>query len=123
MEWTDADHIDLGGGHSYVWLLGDPQEYPTDDVRFIDFKGDGQTLVGLIEFHPKPGGPVSDVDDGQCAGGVYFVAGTGLHATHKPIWTVVSLDPLHLEPSILCRPPYGCGNHGYIRNGLWEDAG
>lgn len=41
-------------------------------------------------------------------------AGTGLH-------TVVSRDPLHLEPSIgwmQC-----CGRHGFIRNGLWEPVG
>lgn len=37
-------------------------------------------------------------------------AGCGLH-------TVVSLDPLHLEPSLACEG--GCPNHGYIRDGQW----
>ena len=35
--------------------------------------------------------------------------------------TLVSREPLHLEPSIgwmAC-----CGRHGFIRNGLWEPAG
>lgn len=31
-------------------------------------------------------------------------------------WELVSLDPLHLEPSLLCRV---CGDHGFIRDGKW----
>lgn len=33
---------------------------------------------------------------------------------------VVSPDPAHIEPSILC--PRGCGDHGFVRNGRWEPA-
>jgi hypothetical protein len=33
--------------------------------------------------------------------------------------TLVSLDPLHVEPSILWNC---CGRHGFIRNGRWADA-
>lgn len=43
-------------------------------------------------------------------------AGLGLH-------TLVSADPLHLEPSIGCDltsgVPDGCPAHGFIRNGEW----
>lgn len=33
--------------------------------------------------------------------------------------TLVSIDPLHLEPSLLwdC-----CGKHGFVRAGAWSDA-
>lgn len=31
-------------------------------------------------------------------------------------WTLHSLDPLHIEPSLLCR---ACGAHGFIRGGRW----
>lgn len=34
--------------------------------------------------------------------------------------TVVSLDPLHLEPSVYW--PDCCGLHGFIRDGAWVDA-
>lgn len=34
-------------------------------------------------------------------------------------WTLVSLEPLHLEPSLLCR---ACGDHGFIRDGKWVPA-
>lgn len=32
---------------------------------------------------------------------------------------VISTDPWHLEPSLLCD---FCGLHGYIRNGRWTNA-
>ena len=35
-----------------------------------------------------------------------------------PRWTLHSLDPLHIEPSVLC----GCGHHGWIRGGCWCPA-
>jgi hypothetical protein len=31
-------------------------------------------------------------------------------------WDVVSLEPLTLAPSLLCR---ACGHHGWIRDGVW----
>lgn len=41
----------------------------------------------------------------------------------KPMWTMHSLDPLHLEPSVLTRSnyngePYVC--HCFVRNGMIE---
>lgn len=40
-------------------------------------------------------------------------------AQDAPEHTLVSREPLHLEPSILwpC-----CGTHGWMRNGTWADA-
>lgn len=62
--------------------------------------------------------------------GVVSLAHVCLHwGRREPSWfwqtasahRVVSLDPLHLEPSIgwmNC-----CGRHGFIRGGKWEPAG
>lgn len=33
--------------------------------------------------------------------------------------SLISRDPLHVEPSILCR---SCGDHGFIREGKWVSA-
>lgn len=33
---------------------------------------------------------------------------------------LVSEEPLHIEPSILC--PVGCGDHGFVREGRWVSA-
>lgn len=34
-------------------------------------------------------------------------------------WTLVSLSPLHVEPSIHCLT---CGEHGWVRDGKWIQA-
>lgn len=34
--------------------------------------------------------------------------------------TVISLDPLHVEPSLGCE--HGCPSHGWVRGGTWTDA-
>ncbi|WP_328934149.1 MULTISPECIES: hypothetical protein [unclassified Streptomyces] len=44
--------------------------------------------------------------------GCWIPAGTGAH-------TVVSREPLHLEPSLLWNC---CGTHGWVRNGQWTEA-
>jgi hypothetical protein len=44
--------------------------------------------------------------------GHWAASGTGLH-------TVASLDPVHLEPSLLFSC---CGVHGFLRGGKWVDA-
>jgi hypothetical protein len=44
--------------------------------------------------------------------GCWVAAGTAAH-------TLVSREPLHLEPSLLWRC---CGLHGWARNGQWESA-
>ena len=52
--------------------------------------------------------------DGEwCIGGFEW-AGNG------PTWQLVSLNPLHVEPSIRC---LSCGCHGWVRGGKWERAG
>lgn len=37
-------------------------------------------------------------------------------------WHIVSRDPLTVAPSIWCKPPGGCGLHGFIREGCWVPA-
>lgn len=43
----------------------------------------------------------------------------GMLDVSTPIHQLVSEDPLHVEPSILCPE---CGDHGYIRDGQWVPA-
>lgn len=48
--------------------------------------------------------------DGEwCIGGFQW-RGPGVN------WTLVSMEPLHVEPSILCVTH---GDHGFIRDGKW----
>lgn len=57
-------------------------------------------------------------DDGRVTGGIDVVE-TEQHLLPNGPWTIVSRDPLHIEPSILCG---ACGFHGFIRSGRWEPA-
>lgn len=57
--------------------------------------------VGIIVWHRDPA--TGEIH----AGGVEFGK-----------WQLVSRDPLHTEPSILC----SCGDHGWIRDGQWVSA-
>lgn len=95
MNCTESERIDLGDNHSAV-------------LRYVDGE-----LWGLAYEHLKPGGEQCiraswipfDIRDGEArlAGG----------------WTLHSVDPLHVEPSILCTV---CGDHGFIREGRWVRA-
>jgi len=65
--------------------------------------------VGITEWH-------KDREGTLCGGWVPFDVPGIDEFYRKNAWQVVSLDPLHIEPSLLC----SCGNHGFIRNGKWE---
>lgn len=91
-EWTDLGH---GVSISYTrWGAHDP--------------------VGLVERHPH-------ARTGQeCGGGVLFdLDGVREAFADRAVWTIESLDPLTIMPSLLCR---SCGHHGWITAGRWVPA-
>lgn len=57
-------------------------------------------------------------DDGMvCEGHVTFDLPINHEKFHgQPMWTLHSLEPLTISPSVLQRP---CGLHGFIREGKW----
>lgn len=55
---------------------------------------------------------LADVPDEHTVTGRWVAAGTGAH-------TLVSREPLHLEPSLLWSC---CGLHGFVRGGQWTAA-
>ncbi|ACU71774.1 hypothetical protein Caci_2865 [Catenulispora acidiphila DSM 44928] len=92
-------------------MHGDPPDegavYLDDDHAYVlAYMPDGIELAGITEWHCTAAGD-------WCAGFVPF-------KPHNPEygWDVISLDPLHIEPSLLCR---ACGSHGFIR-GTWIAA-
>lgn len=109
--------VDLGGGHSYVLTSWSPD-------RELNPQYDGIPDVenwGAIIFHTNP------VTGKPCAGGVTFDGEVQcLLEPDRPRWELISLEPLHIEPSVLCRWPNPdgteCGDHGYVRDGRWVVA-
>lgn len=62
--------------------------------------------AGLILWHPKPAG-------GRCAVSVPWRQCGG---QSRELWTLESMEPLTLSPSIVHRM---CGAHGFISEGRW----
>ncbi|MFF3891405.1 hypothetical protein [Streptomyces sp. NPDC001914] len=55
---------------------------------------------------------LADVPEERTVHGPWRAAGTGAH-------TLVTREPLHLEPSLLWKC---CGTHGFVRDGKWIPA-
>jgi hypothetical protein len=91
------DYLDIGHGVS---------------IKFSEHKG---LVVGIHERHPDKRDP-----NHLCCGFVFFnTPNNEAIRNGSPVWTVESIDPLTLSPSILCRT---CGNHGFIQSGKWVPA-
>jgi hypothetical protein len=60
-----------------------------------------------------------------CSGGLTFDGPVQAEIDDRPRWTVESWDPLTLAPSVLCKAKVAgveCGDHGFIRGGVWVPA-
>jgi len=99
VEWSGSDRQDIGEGHAITFYT-----FYTHHA--------GGLRAGLIDWHSKP-------DGSECKGSILFDTPENVDISDKAKWQVVSMDPLHLEPSLLCRT---CGDHGWIRNGKWVKA-
>jgi len=121
--------IDIGSGVSIVWLYARAGRYELPEIlrgfdpqttahnTYFDQPEEGgpSEIVGLMVRHAKPAEQIhADYpDDWYHGGAVYFVDGAN---GNNAVWTIESVDPLTISPSVLC----GCGFHGFIRNGKWE---
>lgn len=94
--WADPD-LWLDEDHALEWLTR---------------KGESEPYGAHIWHRPGPNKRQLSATPGWCLGTFQWNGTTG------PNWTLVSRDPLHVEPSILC----GCGEHGFIRDGKWIPA-
>ena len=84
-------------------------------IEFFVYHNDTDVYpVGLVERHSR-------ADNGKpCSGTIRFDTpeAHAAYSTPGAFWQVVSWEPLHVEPSLLCT----CGNHGFIRGGRWIPA-
>lgn len=106
-----STNIDLGHDHTarpYVW---DPDLEL--NPQFGGAPGSPDDVVGYIIDHPHP------QTGGRCSGSITLDTERARFMGEEPRWQVVSLDPLHVEPSVLCKT---CGDHGFIRDGRWQPA-
>lgn len=108
----DAGTHDLGSGFSWDFFSWDPD-------RELNPQYDGIASVekaGIIIYK-----------DGHSAGMCHFdLPEVRAYQKSGPFWQLVSLDPLHIEPSIQMYD-YKDGkhvpsHHGFIRDGKWVNA-
>lgn len=81
------------------------------DVRALLFRYPPSRMGrprGFVLDHPTP--------EGKRCGGTVVWDRAGM--ADGPTWTLVSLDPLEVTPSVRCH----CGYHGFVRAGRWEAA-
>lgn len=74
---------------------------------------DGRCVGGIV-WHTLESGVI-------CGGAITFEHGPNENEREqaRPMWNVVSLDPLTLTPSVLDQQ---CGLHGFIADGRWLPA-
>ena len=94
-------------------MIGDNGIDLGHDVRVVFTSWREYEHVGLIEEHLTPQGE-------RCGGGIMFdLPGVAEAFPDRPLWTLCSVDPLTITPSLQCT---GCGHHGWIVDGVWCPA-
>jgi hypothetical protein len=88
---ASEDQLDLGHGHLFAAVLDNNNQ-----------------LVGWLHTHPDKRSPTGTLCQSFCA--VRPLNGS-------PVHQIISVEPLTLLPSLLCRM---CGAHGHVTNGRWE---
>lgn len=102
-----------------------PHRIDLGDGRYLTFFVNlDDDVLGCIEIHPSlkdtrgVKGSYGLAVGEPCSGSLYFRVPEN-SSVSRPSWEVISWSPLTLSPSVLCTL---CGNHGFVRNGLWESA-
>lgn len=136
-----GERVEVDAGQAHRVTLGRVTEqpgvdsdgkrvYPLDRIwefigfdHWIDRYSWGGVEVGVHILHKNA------VTGRWCMSGVNYdtpeVAAHDIPPNKR--WQLHSLEPLHVEPSILCNAPSGpdgakCADHGFIRDGRWEGA-
>ncbi len=100
---------DIGDDHSITWFGW----YPDRDLNPQYANAADIPNMGVVVYHHRPGGE-------WCSGAIHFDRPEIRELIgDRPVWQVMSMNPLHVEPSVLCKL---CGDHGYIRDGRWVPA-
>lgn len=102
--------LDLGLSHLLWFTSWDPDLDLNPQYAGLDLQL--PAIVGAIMSHRKQ-------DGAWCDGSIHFdfPIARKYFGDHS-FWTVDCWDPLSLSPSLLCH----CGDHGYIKEGIWVPA-
>jgi hypothetical protein len=104
-----AADVDLGLDHRLFYCQWAPDRDLNPQYEGVP---DVARYAAIIE-HLNPAGE-------PCAGCVTFDGDVArqIEPPTRHMWQVEQADPLTISPSVLCQ----CGDHGFIRDGLWVPA-
>jgi hypothetical protein len=112
-----ADEPEIGDRVSLPWSQDPDEKHGTyighGHITSPLVAQSGGVVIGYHVWH--------SCKDGKMQPGGVFLAIPELpeHLSGHITWQLVSREPLHIEPSVLCR---ACGDHGWIRDGKWVEA-
>jgi len=107
MSYPNPDSaMDLGHGVRAWWTAWAPDRDLNPQYAGIP----DVPRYGMIYEHPA--------SLGVCFGGITLDTPetAAVRPPGRPVWQVVTWEPLTLAPSLLCT---ACGHHGWIREGVW----
>lgn len=109
MAFVDDGCFDLGDGHTAEWVGWHPDR--DLNPQYADVPDTDK--YGLWVAHATPEGR-------PCESFIIITSDVQRRIEPgRPTWQLISEDPLHVEPSLLCKT---CGDHGFIRDGRWMPA-
>ncbi len=96
--------IDLGNGFTMEWFSEYNTDWPT-----------GAIICGPAGPNCKNKG-VGMPKDNQCGGAIHLNNSELAKREGRPMWQIITKDPLSVSPSIEC----ACGDqHGHVIHGKW----
>lgn len=110
MSDPDREYVDIGHDHAIRFASWSPDRELNPQYAGVP----DIPRVCVMVKHNKPDGT-------PCIGSAAHLDLPGVREVfgERAVWQVVSMEPLHLEPSLLCM---NCGDHGFIREGKWVAA-
>jgi hypothetical protein len=114
---TDRD-LDLGHGHVLHWASWEPDRQLNPQYAGVP---DIEKALALIRHPLLPGDDHPHCRErGYCEGALHPDTPEVRRVfCPRVTWQVLSWEPLTLDPSIRCH----CGDHGWVREGRWVQAG
>ena len=83
----------------------------------------GHQHYGYLIIHegePRGVGVMHPTPDGMfCGSSALWDVSMYAPGHEPPCWTLNSLEPVDISPSLLCRT---CGDHGFVKQGRWVPA-
>ena len=106
-----SDGMEAGPKH-FVRFFTEPVEKDVVYSKNTLVENGTQSVCAIQEYHQHP-------ENGICKN--FLPINNNTHDSNMYAWTLSSLDPLGVSPSVNCFDRTKCGLHGYIREGQWQE--